>query len=214
MPPTPPLRLEFWKCSCKSEYLPTHSVTHSFCLLLHLSHPFTHSVFHRLTIFMPPTLKNLRGHIGLGLFVWHSLRFTYGQERFKIGSWNLIHENVHDPFLSFLSDMTLQSYALFLTLFRLLYCKSTEPCQQNIWIISWARIMIFWMLFVSKVYLPDYLLAKFCKYLAELSTFSDFGILYSKAVLEQNIWRIVWARIMMSGILFGYMMHMTWLSFL
>ena len=42
-------------------------------------------------------------------------------------------------------------------------------------------------------------LAKFCKYLAELSPFSDFGILYSKAInLVNKITEE--ARIMISGI--------------
>ena len=48
-------------------------------------------------LFMPPTSKKLRGHIGLGLCMCpcvgasvRPLRFAYGQERLEIGSWNLI----------------------------------------------------------------------------------------------------------------------------
>ena len=39
----------------------------------------------RTHIFMPPTSKTLRGHIGLGLCVC-PLRLAYGQERLEIGS--------------------------------------------------------------------------------------------------------------------------------
>ena len=40
---------------------------------------------------MLSTSKNLEGHIGLGLSICvHLLRLAYSQERFKIGSYNLI----------------------------------------------------------------------------------------------------------------------------
>ena len=41
-------------------------------------------------MFMTPTSKKFRGHIGLGMSVC-PLRFAYCQGQFEIGSWNLIY---------------------------------------------------------------------------------------------------------------------------
>ena len=74
-------------------------------------------------IFMPPTSKKFRGHIGLGLSMGLCICYTCMQSRMvrdgilKFDTWNN-HEILTDPcFISFSSDLSLQSYAPFSTFF-------------------------------------------------------------------------------------------------
>ena len=90
-------------------------------------------------LIMPPTSKKLRG-----IVVWACscicpcicyacIRSGMVRNRIlKFDMWNN-YEIYADPyFFSFSSDLLLQSYAPFLTFFRLSHCKPMELCEQNI----------------------------------------------------------------------------------
>ena len=166
--------------------------------------------------FLCSNFKENEGHIGLDLpvvclCVRASVTLEYDQERLEIGSWNLIcgisMKNKRTRILfSFPLDFSLQSYAPFSTCFRLSHCKSMEHCEQNISRTAWARVMIFGSHIVQ--YVDDLINVRqnslniWLNYLP----FPIFVMSVVKQPCEQNIWITAWARIIIPGIQFGYMM--------
>ena len=134
---------------------------------------------------MSPTSKKLMGHIGLDLTcpfvrpsarpsVCFSVRYTRIQSR-TVRDRIFIKNKRNRIFFSFPSDLSMQSYVPFANLWNIVNKISGEPHELGSWYLAyrlWPRYR--W---------PDKVLAKFFKYLAELSPFSDFGIVYSKATL-------------------------------
>ena len=93
--------------------------------------------------------------------------------------------------------------------FRLRHLIHKGSCEQNISRTAWTRIMIFGSQIVSNVIYRQNYVHIWLNYLPFLTL--TFCVV--KQPCEQNIWRTTWAGIMKSGIQFGYMMCMTWLTF-
>ena len=106
---------------------------------------------HARLIFMPPTSKKLRAHIGLGLSVRQSIcpsvrlsvslwqlrnsRTAYARI-LKLYMWH-VHEKLMDLYFFFPPPvLSLWSYAPFLTMYE-------QPCEQNILRTAKATILIF-----------------------------------------------------------------------
>ena len=95
-----------------------------------------------LTVFMLPTSKTLRGHIGFGLSVCVSVRASVTlciRSRTilaMVGSWNLIHgmcmKNKRARiFFLFYRTCHCRIMPLFI-LFQLFHCKPMESCEQTV----------------------------------------------------------------------------------
>ena len=132
-----------------------------------------------------------------------SFRFPYGQERLEIGSWNFIcgismKRKRARIFFSFPSNLWPFFDFPIVSLWNLVNKISREPLERGSWYLA-HRLC-------SRCKWPEYLLAKFCKYLTKLSPFPTLAFCIVKQNCEQNYWRTSWARIVISGIPFGYMM--------
>ena len=144
---------------------------------------------------MPPNFEEVKeaywfGHVrgSVCLTMCASVMLAYGQEQLEVGSRNLIcgitmkYKRTRFFFL-FESDLSLQSHAPFSTFFDFLIVNlwnyvnkiSQKPFELGSWYLAYRLC--------QRCRRPDRLLAQFCKYLTELSPFSDFGILCCKATL-------------------------------
>ena len=166
---------------------------------------------------MPPTSKKFGRHIGLGLSV-HGSHFAYGQKWLEIGSWNLIcgismkSKRTSIFFSLFHSGVFIEGLYPFFNVFFFFYFAiinlqnlvnkiSREPLELGSWYLAyrlchcvqglddlinfWHNSETIWL-----IYLP----------------FPTLAFCVVKQPCEQNIWRTTWARIMISGEQFGYIM--------
>ena len=143
---------------------------------------------------MPPSSKKFRGHIGLGLCVRVCVRpsvtlcmrsRTVRDRNLEIWYVELVWKIRGPVFFLFPLNFSLQTYAPFtffsfffviISLWNLVNKISGEPLGLGSWYLAdRLRLRCRW---------PDYILVKFYQCLAELSPFSNFGILYRIASMS------------------------------